>query len=104
MEVLSDIRHRRLVVASVKRSGRNGKYAYLVIPLDLVRLLGIERGARFKVKITEDYVDYILAKNGDYSIYIGSRRAAEIRSLLDIRGEVFIEPIIKPATRGFRAY
>ncbi len=31
-EVLSDIRHKRLVVASVKRSGRNGKYAYLVIP------------------------------------------------------------------------
>ena len=95
---LRSLREGRVFIARITKSGRNGKYAYLMPPLDLLRLIGVESGDRFRIVIGDGYVDYIRDAEG-YMITV-TRREAKIRFPLDIKGYVVLEP--RP--RGFRVY
>ena len=96
---LQRLREGRIYIARITRSGRNGKYAYLLPPLELLKAIGAEPGARFTIKIGRDYVDYILDETGDYKLIV-SNRGAQIRFPIDAKGYVVVEPL----PRGFRVY
>ncbi len=97
---LRSLKEGRFYIAKVTGGGRNGKYAYLVIPEELVERFRLAKGSRLDVRIGENYVDYIVSDTGDYAVLMGARKGAKIRFPLSYRGYVLIEP--RP--RGFRVY
>ena len=101
-KVLGDIRRKRLFIGSIRYAGRGGSYAYLTVPFELVELLGIEKGARFRIVVGEGYIDYYIDPRGDYAIVWGAKKGATIRFPIKgaPRGNVFIKPI----PGGFRVY
>ena len=97
---LEGLREGRIYIARVTKSGRNGRYSYLLPPLDLLKAIGAEPGARFSIRLGQDHVDYILDEKGDYKLVV-SNRGAQIRFPIDTaKGYVVIEPL----PRGFRVY
>jgi len=98
--LLHGLREGRFYIAKVTGGGRNGKYAYLVIPEELVERLHLAKGSRLGVRIGENYVDYIVSDTGDYAVLIDARKGAKVRFPLSYRGHVIIEP----RSRGFRVY
>jgi len=98
---LKVLREGRIYIARVTRSGRNGRYAYLLIPLALLKT-GIEPGSRFRVEIHRDHIDYVVDPSGQYKLTISSGHDPKIRFPASIRGYVIVEPL--PDGRGFRVY
>ncbi len=100
--LLGDIRRKKLFIGSIRYAGRRSSYAYLTVPFDLVELLGIEKGTRFRVVVGEGYVDYYVDPKGDYAIVWGAKKGATIRFPVNNvpKGNVFIKPI----PGGFRVY
>ena len=96
---LRSLREGRIYIARAVRSGRNGRYTYLLLPAELLNVLNLGSESRFRVSIGRDYVDYIIDERGDYKLTI--HRGAQIRFPVDVpKGYVLIEP--RP--RGFRVY
>ena len=97
---LRSLREGRIYIAKITRSGRNGRYAYLLPPLELLKAVGAEPGAKFRIEIHEDYVDYITDTKGEYTLIVRNK-GAQIRFPINApKGYVIIEP--RP--RGFRVY
>ena len=98
---LRGLREGRIYIARITRSGRNGKYAYLLPPLELIKAIGAKPGDRFTVKVAVDHVDYLLdEERGEYKLIVRNR-GAQIRFPVDApKGYVVIEPL----PRGFRVY
>jgi len=96
---LRSLREGRIYIARIARSGRNGRYTYLLLPAELLDAIGLVDENRFKVVIGKDYVDYIADEKGDYKLVI--HRGVQIRFPIDApKGYVVVEP--RP--RGFRVY
>jgi len=93
---LEEIRSGRLLILKVTRSGRNAKYAFLVLPGEI-----IERyGPSFSVIVHENYVDYVAKETGEYRASRSSKATYKIRFPVDVFGYVIVEP----RERGFRVY
>ncbi len=99
---LRELRRGTIFIAKVTKSGRNGRYSYLIPPLELLKTIGVGAGTRFDVRVNleEGYIDYIVDESGTYKLTV-ARGAAQIRFPIDsVRGYVVVEP--RP--RGFRVY
>ena len=75
---LRELRRGSVFIARVTRSRRNGRYAYLIPPLDLLGLIEAGPGGRFKTSVGDSYVDYIRDEHSEYKLVV-SNRGAQIR-------------------------